>query len=122
MRSLLVDALVTAGHAVDTAGDGLTGLAKLEAGHFDVVLVDLALPQGSGLALARSAKRLSPETPVVLITGWGHLLDPERLRPVDVPVVSGDPSVLTRTTGWRPEIALDTTLADTLAYWRDELR
>jgi GDP-4-dehydro-6-deoxy-D-mannose reductase len=47
-------------------------------------------------------------------------VDPERLRPVDVPVVRGDPSRLMDATGWRPEIPLDTTLADTLAYWRSE--
>jgi len=80
VRSLLVEALTQAGHTVDTASDGPSGLAKLEGGCFDLVLTDLALPQRSGLAIARSVKRLHPGTPVVLITGWGHLLDPERLR------------------------------------------
>ncbi len=79
-RLLLVEALTRAGYRVETATDGSSGLAKLESGPFDVVLADLALPQRSGLAVARSVKRLRPETPVVLITGWGHLLDPERLR------------------------------------------
>ena len=49
-------------------------------------------------------------------------VDPARLRAVDVPVVRGDRSRITSATGWRPEIALDQTLADTLAYWRSELR
>jgi signal transduction histidine kinase len=80
VRALLVEALTQAGHKVETAADGSSGLSKLEAGHFDVVLTDLALPQRSGLAVARAVKRRSPGTPVVLITGWGHLLDPERLR------------------------------------------
>ena len=44
------------------------------------MLADLALPERSGLAVARSVKRASPRTRVVLITGWAHLLDPERLR------------------------------------------
>jgi DNA-binding response OmpR family regulator len=77
---LIVDALTQAGHAVDAVPDALSGLAKLEKASFDVVLTDLALPERSGLAVARSVKRLHPETPVVLITGWGHLLDPARLR------------------------------------------
>ncbi len=80
IRSLLTEALTQAGHKVETAVDGPSGLAKLEGAHFDVVLTDLALPQISGLAIARAVKRLHPHTPVVLITGWGHLLDPERLR------------------------------------------
>jgi GDP-4-dehydro-6-deoxy-D-mannose reductase len=40
--------------------------------------------------------------------------DPERLRPADIPVLSGDASRLERATGWRPEIPLEQTLADTL--------
>jgi DNA-binding response OmpR family regulator len=34
----------------------------------------------SGLDVARSVKSLRAETPVVLITGWGRLVDPVRLR------------------------------------------
>jgi GDP-4-dehydro-6-deoxy-D-mannose reductase len=40
--------------------------------------------------------------------------DPDRLRPADIPVLSGDPSRLEQATGWRPEIPLERTLADTL--------
>jgi two-component system response regulator AtoC len=65
---------------VDWAADAPTGLARLEAGRFDVVLADLSLPGGSGLDIARLVKRIRPETSVVLMTGWGHLLDPARLR------------------------------------------
>ena len=80
VRSLLVEALSQAGYTVETAMDGVSGLAKLDGGRFDVVVTDFALPQRSGLAVARAVKQLSPRTPVVLITGWGHLLDPDRLR------------------------------------------
>jgi len=80
VRAMLVQALTEAGHAVHAAPDGPAGLATIEHGSFDVVLTDLALSQRSGLAVARAVKRASPRTRVVLITGWGHLLDPERLR------------------------------------------
>jgi GDP-4-dehydro-6-deoxy-D-mannose reductase len=49
------------------------------------------------------------------------VLDPERLRPVDVPVLLGDNSKIRRDTGWTPEIPLEQTLADVLAWWRDHL-
>jgi GDP-4-dehydro-6-deoxy-D-mannose reductase len=39
-------------------------------------------------------------------------------RPVEVPVLRGDPGRLVEATGWKPEIPLDETLADVLAYWR----
>ena len=45
-------------------------------------------------------------------------VDPERLRPVDLPVLLGDPSKLRAATGWVPEIPLERTLADVLAWWR----
>jgi GDP-4-dehydro-6-deoxy-D-mannose reductase len=42
-------------------------------------------------------------------------VDPERLRPLDVPAIVGDPSRLRRATGWVPRIALDVSLRDLLA-------
>jgi GDP-4-dehydro-6-deoxy-D-mannose reductase len=40
--------------------------------------------------------------------------DPDLVRPVDVPVLRGDPARLTQATGWAPEIPLEQTLADVL--------
>jgi nucleoside-diphosphate-sugar epimerase len=36
--------------------------------------------------------------------------------------VRGAPSRLRAATGWEPEIALETTLADTMTWWREQLR
>jgi GDP-4-dehydro-6-deoxy-D-mannose reductase len=44
--------------------------------------------------------------------------DPALTRPVEVPVLRGDPTRLQHATGWKPEIPLDQTLADVLEYWR----
>jgi GDP-4-dehydro-6-deoxy-D-mannose reductase len=41
--------------------------------------------------------------------------DPALVRPIDVPVLEGDPGKLEKQTGWRPETALDRTLSDVLA-------
>ena len=80
LREMLVDALAQAGHRVESAADGLSGLARFQSGAFDIVVTDLSLPERSGLEVARAVKSLRPNTPVVLITGWGHLVDPGRLR------------------------------------------
>jgi len=40
--------------------------------------------------------------------------DPSRLRPLDIPVLCGDSSLLREATGWAPEIPLEQTLADAL--------
>jgi GDP-4-dehydro-6-deoxy-D-mannose reductase len=47
--------------------------------------------------------------------------DPALARPVDVPVMCGDPARLEAATGWRPEIDLDDTLADVLAEWESRV-
>lgn len=75
---------------------------NVATGH-DVVIGDLALRliRLSGLDLE-------------LVT------DAVELRPADVPVLRGDPGKLQRATGWSPEVPLDQTLADVLAYWRDQ--
>lgn len=45
-------------------------------------------------------------------------VDPARYRPVDVPLLVGDPTRLQTELGWLPEIPLDRTLDDLLSYWR----
>jgi DNA-binding NtrC family response regulator len=53
------------------------GVALFKRGHFDVVMVDLALGQVSGWDIAGEIKRHAPETPVILMTGWGMNIGPE---------------------------------------------
>ena len=45
--------------------------------------------------------------------------DPALLRPVDIPILVGNGARLATLTGWKPEIALDDTLADVLRAWRE---
>jgi GDP-4-dehydro-6-deoxy-D-mannose reductase len=45
-------------------------------------------------------------------------VDPDKLRPIDQPIVLGSFDRLSRETGWQPEISMDRTLADLLAWWR----
>jgi GDP-4-dehydro-6-deoxy-D-mannose reductase len=48
-------------------------------------------------------------------------IDPALERPVEVPVMRGDPSRLRAATGWTPATDLDETLDAVLDYWRSEL-
>ena len=45
-------------------------------------------------------------------------VDPERLRPVDVPIIEADTTKVYEATGWKPEISLEKTIRETLDYWR----
>jgi GDP-4-dehydro-6-deoxy-D-mannose reductase len=46
--------------------------------------------------------------------------DPTLVRPVEVPVLRGDPGRLSAATGWEPELPLEQTLEDVLSFWRDQ--
>lgn len=45
-------------------------------------------------------------------------VDDKKLRPLDVPEVKADIEKLVACTGWKKTIPLETTIADTLSYWR----
>ncbi|NJN15134.1 MAG: GDP-mannose 4,6-dehydratase [Oscillochloris sp.] len=45
-------------------------------------------------------------------------LNPELMRPIDIPLVSCDATLLREHTGWEPQITLRQTLRDILDYWR----
>ena len=47
--------------------------------------------------------------------------DPAKLRPSEIPVLMGTYEKFRRATGWSPEIPFDTTVRDTLDYWRRQV-
>jgi len=64
----LVDALQAPDRQIDSAHDGLDGLAHIEATPYDLVLADLTLPGLDGLALLQRTRQLRPAARVVVIT------------------------------------------------------
>ena len=48
-------------------------------------------------------------------------VDPERLRPSDVPILISDSTKFRRLTGWKPEIPFEQSLQDLLDYWRERV-
>jgi GDP-4-dehydro-6-deoxy-D-mannose reductase len=46
------------------------------------------------------------------------VVDPERVRPVEIPELCGDPGRIRAAVSWEPQYDLDRTLADVLAYWQ----
>lgn len=49
-------------------------------------------------------------------------IDPERLRPADIPVLYGSYDKIEAAVGWRPEIAFETTVQDVLNDWLEKGR
>lgn len=61
-------ALRKEGHKVETVTSGSEAKRKLDSNIYDVVVTDIKMPQTDGIEVLRHARRISPETAVVLIT------------------------------------------------------
>ena len=63
------------GHMVDTAENGVEALNRFEAGEYDIVVTDHSMPEMNGDQLAVAIKERNPKTAVVLLTGFGNLME-----------------------------------------------
>src|SRR5206468_3142505 len=61
------------GHSPEIASDGTIALERFRSRHFDLIITDQAMRGMTGDQLARAIKDISPETPVIMLTGFGAL-------------------------------------------------
>ena len=59
------------GYEIETAGDAQQALEHLQAKDFGLVLLDVRMPHGSGLDMITPIRRISPDTVIIVITGYG---------------------------------------------------
>jgi ATP-dependent Lon protease len=69
-RNNLRHILTKEGYAVVLAADGEEALAQMDRSEFDVVLTDMRMGRVDGIRLLEEVKGRSPETEVVMITGY----------------------------------------------------
>lgn len=67
--------LMHAGYEVEVAHDGRAGLDRALAGGIDLMLLDVMLPQMSGLEVVRRVKEEQPLLPVLMVTARGDRYD-----------------------------------------------
>src|SRR5438094_8903034 len=60
-------------YGVSSAETGESGLVKLEEKPFDLLLLDVSLPDRNGLELLREIRRRDPHLSIVLITAYGSI-------------------------------------------------
>ena len=65
--------LSSEGYHVDLAGTAETGLAAFERQPFDLILVDVSLPDRNGLEVLREIRQQDAAIPVILITAYGSI-------------------------------------------------
>ncbi len=63
------------GWRVETASCVREAVRNLEGKEFDLVVTDIRMPDGTGMEVMRSARELSPETAVILLTAYGSVPD-----------------------------------------------
>jgi signal transduction histidine kinase/CheY-like chemotaxis protein len=96
LRELLKEILEFHHHQVETADGGKAGLelfsrARAAGRPFDAVITDLGMPEVNGSQVAEQIKAQSPKTPVLMLTGWGSMLEDRREQVAKVDAVLSKP-------------------------------
>ncbi len=63
------------GYEVDVAEDGRTGLQMARQGGYDVIVLDIMLPDMSGFDVCRKLRERGDETPIIMLTALTELSD-----------------------------------------------
>lgn len=71
----LKDNLEFEGYEVDAAMEGSSGLQKVLQGKYDLILLDVMLPEVSGFDICKAARKAGVDTPVILLTAKGEEID-----------------------------------------------
>ncbi len=91
VRKIVGEYLKIDGHTVEAANSGRDGLEKFRHGQFDLVLVDRAMPDMNGDQVAAAIKSANPTVPVVMLTGFGTMMDAAAEKPAGVDLIVGKP-------------------------------
>ena len=70
MREYLQRSLARVGYDVDAVGCGTQAIPLLEAGHYDLLLTDIVMPEMDGIELAQKASAIDANIKVMFITGF----------------------------------------------------
>jgi DNA-binding NtrC family response regulator len=73
LREFMRTELPGLGHDVTVCADGMAAIKALEKGPFDVALLDIKMPNKTGIEVLDQIKHLSPSTEVVLLTGYASV-------------------------------------------------
>ena len=80
LASAMAEAFGDAGYLVDRAGDGEEAIARLEGGHYDLIISDLKMPRMDGIQLSGALREQYPEMAgrIMFVTGDVIGTDAER--------------------------------------------
>src|SRR5436190_1999772 len=70
IRLTVQHSLIAVDFDVETASNGLEGLQKFRAGKFDLILMDLRMPQINGIEMLREIRERDKHTAAIVITAY----------------------------------------------------
>jgi len=70
VRETIRVGLMEAGYDVVEARNGLEGVRQFQNGGIDLVISDLVMDEMDGLGVLKEIKKISPDTPVIIITDY----------------------------------------------------
>jgi CheY-like chemotaxis protein len=73
LRVTLTAELKKEGYTVSSAGDGDIAIEMLQTEYFDLILLDIKMPNVDGYEVLRFVKQKHPTTKVIVLTGYGDL-------------------------------------------------
>ena len=96
VRDILTRMLTTKGYRVVNRSVGCNGIRtfKKGKGKFAIVVIDLELPDMSGLGVAKKIKEINHTTPIILLKRWERGPKEEELRDAGVDLVMSKPLVM----------------------------
>lgn len=71
----LTDRLTAEGYSVDSIGDARHAVPRIVNGGYDLVLLDVMLPGGSGFDVCRDVRQQGVNTPILMLTARGQVID-----------------------------------------------
>ena len=75
IRESLSGWLKRGGYQVDTEADGLAALARSQENYYDIMLIDVKMPEMDGLSLLKKLKETESETAILMMTAYGDIHD-----------------------------------------------
>lgn len=96
VREMLTLILQSRGHEVAEAADGAAALEAFDDAKPDVLVVDLAMPEGGGMRVARELReRTPPETcPIIILSGYTDAVQADELSAINTTAVLEKPLTL----------------------------
>lgn len=91
VRGVIGEYLRLDGHEVREAADGASALRLVETEPFDLVVTDRAMPGMNGDALALHVKAVRPRLPILMLTGFGSMMEAAGECPSGVDLVVSKP-------------------------------